>query len=78
MGVFQTSERCLNLGFLVGGNLVAEFAELFLGLEDHAVSLIEFVGTFLSLLVGLFVSLCLVAHLLDFSVAKAAGSLDTD
>ena len=43
MGVLEFAYGSLDGGFLVGGNLVAEFGELFLGLEDYSVGLVEFV-----------------------------------
>ena len=41
VGVFQLGNGCFNCGFLVGGNLVAEFVELLFGLEDDGVGLVD-------------------------------------
>jgi hypothetical protein len=64
--------------FLVGRELVAEFLQLFFGLEDQAVRLVQLVGTVARGLVGIGVGLGLFLHLLDLLLAQAAAGLDAD
>ena len=69
---FQVFESLLYRGFLVGRQLVAKLLELFLGLEYHAIGLIELVHALLLLLVSLGIGLSLSLHALDFLIAQAA------
>ena len=78
VGVFEFGYGCLDGCFLVGGYLVAEFAELFLGLEDDGVGLVEFVDAFFFFCVGCCVGCGFVFHAFDFCVGEAAGGFDAD
>ena len=71
VGVFQFLEGAFDGGFLVGGNLVAELAELLFGAEDHGIGVVELVDALFLLGVGGGVGLCFVLHALDFSVGQA-------
>ena len=78
VGFLEAVEGALDSGLLVGGNLVAEFAELFLGLEDDGVGLVELVDTLFFLGVGSCVGFGFFLHALDFGVGEAAGCFDAD
>ena len=66
VGFLEAVEGALDSGLLVGGNLVAEFAELFLGLEDDGVGLVELVDTLFFLGVGSCVGFGFFLHALGF------------
>ena len=66
----QLGEGALDLRLLVDWEFVAVFLQLLLGLEDHAVSLIELVDALAFLLVGFGIGLGLVLHALDFGVGQ--------
>ena len=51
--VFEVCEGFLDRRLLVSRDLVAEFSELFLGLEDRSVGFVEFVSLLFGLLIGL-------------------------
>ena len=70
MGVFQLGDGGLDGGLFVGGNLVAELAELLLGLEDDGVGVVELVDTLFLLGVAGGISLGFLFHALDFGVGE--------
>ena len=78
MGFFEGCESCLDRGLLVGRNLIAEFVELFFGLENDCVGLIEFVDALLFFCVGGCIGGCFVFHTFDLGVGQAAGGFDAD
>ncbi len=72
MGFLELVEVVLDCSLLVGGNLVAQFLNLLLGLEDYSVGMVELVNLFLLLGVGCGVGFSLFLHALDFGVGKTA------
>ena len=71
VGILELLQSSLDGCLLVGGELVAQVLELVLGLEDHAVGLVELVHLLALLAVGLCVGLGLGLHALDLLLAEA-------
>ena len=78
VGIAELLQGSFHFGLHVGGQLIAALLEHVLGLEDHAVSLVEFVDLLALLLVGVGVSLCFSLHALDLFLGEAAGGFDAD
>ena len=70
MCCFKVFEGLLDRGFLVGRYLVAELFELFLGLEDSSVGLVEFLDTFALAFVGIGIGFRLSFNTLNLFIAK--------
>ena len=78
MSVFQFVQSALDSRFLVGRQFVAVLFQVLLGLENHRVSLIDFVDTLFLLLVGFGVGLGFSFHTFDFVVRQTRRCLDAD
>ena len=77
-GFFQGGQLGLDFALLRGGNLVAELAQSFLGLEDHLVSVVADVDLFTALLVLGGILLSVLDSLVDVVLAHVGGSGDGD
>ena len=71
VSVFQFLESCFNRSLLICRNLIAKVFQLIFSSEDQAVGLVQFVDTFLFLLVGFCISFCFSFHTVDFFLAQA-------
>src|SRR5580704_2331419 len=78
MRVLQFGERVFDRGLLIGRQLVAEFLQLFLRLEDEAVGLVDLVDLFAGGLIGGFIGPCFGLHLFHFFLAETAAGFDAD
>ena len=67
----QFAEGSFDGGLVLSGELVAEFFQLLLCLENHAVSLVNLVHTFAFFLVGFCVGFGHCLHAIDFFLAEA-------
>jgi len=78
VSVLQFGKGRFDGAFLVGGQFVTQFFQLFFCLEDQAVCVVELVDAFLFLFVEFGIGSSLILHPLDFGIGQTAGSLDTD
>ena len=74
----ELSESTLDSCLLIGRELIAEFLQLLLCLEDQTICLIELRDTLAFALVCLCISRCLILHTLDLVIGETAGGFDTD